>query len=209
MKRFFLLLLALTLTMGASAQLSVLEVMQKSAKAVDLKKGLKGTATVKMVGFGDDVYFEYADKMMRTKDGEDITYINDSTIYEYEKKKNTVTISTEKDACAMLLMPIAMVQAFAVDSLPDNPLDTKKLKMEKTKEGYEITFDADGNKMIFIIDANNYKVKSMKIKKSIITILSYSYKNLAPFSDAASLKYDSSKFPGAKIVDERGKAKKK
>jgi len=208
MKRIYSLLLALTIVLSANAQLTAIQIFKKSNQAMSIADGVKGKVTVKMLGIGETVNFETNMQDTRIIDGEDVCYINNEIAYDIDKKKKEITISKDEDVSMALFIPFAITTGASKDDLAD---EYKKMgfKVEKTKEGYEIVTKKDGAKMVLLFDSNTFHIKSMKMKKGIITVMSVTYANLAPFKNHASLKFDKSKYSEYKFIDERNKNEKK
>lgn len=203
MKKLVIFFATFIFTVNACAQLSILQVFQKSKEALQATKGFQANVTVKMIGIGETAFCEFNGENMRISQGEDVTYCNNKVEYDYEKKNNTLTIEKSEESIQMMLMPFIVIEGYNSTNAKDKKIENSKI--EKKNNDYIISFTIDGNKMIFTINAKNYLLKEFKLKKSIVTLMSYSYSNLTAYKGKSNLKFDQTKYPTAKIIDNRNK----
>lgn len=209
-KKLSLILITMTvMVMTANAQ-TLQQVCKKSVAADNILNGFKCKMTVKMVGIGESFDYYYYNKQVRMVHGEESEFIVGDTSYEVDTKEKTITMSTadEMDK-VMLLMPFVTVEAMATDEGAKKMEKEADAKMKKKSDYYLITLNMKGQKAEIEIDAKTYHVKSMKMKKSFITVFSMSYSNIAPFHNEKYVKYDQKNYVGYKIKDERDKKKSK
>jgi len=203
-KKLFSQFLALAFCLAANAQYSAYELFQQSAKSIDLSKGVKTSITIKMVGIGETIDAQTDGKDFKLTHGNDpeVIYINDSTVYEVDHKEKAIEISDDLSIKEMFNMPLVMINKIET---ADKEKFNQTAKVSKEKEGYVVTIASDGPKMIMVFDATTFQVKSMRMKKGFITLMSVTYSKFQPFTDLASLKFDPTKYPSYKVKDTRKK----
>lgn len=196
MKKVLVLLCSMLLCVSAQAQLSIEQVIQKSSEAIDISEGWKGKVSAKMLGMGGSLDFATDGKHTLMMNGDERSYIVDSTEYCYNKKKNTITIEKAEEETYMMLFPFLLVNKRA-----QGKLSLKDFTMEANKKEYELIMKKEGVKMVIEIDATSFLPKCFKLKKGIITVMSFTYSDLKRMDDPSILIYDQSMFPGVKIVN--------
>lgn len=186
----------------AYAQLSIEQVIHKSSEAIDITDGWKGRVSAKMLGMGGTFDFASDGKHTLMIDGNERSYVADSTEYSVDTKKNTITIERAEEETYLMLLPFLLTNKKA-----QGKMSWDDFTMESNKKVYVLTLKKEGGRMTIEIDAKTFQPMCLKIKKGIITLMSFTYSDLKRMDDKSILVYDQSSFPGARIIDKRGSAK--
>jgi len=209
MKKFVTILLLLAIGFTASAQdLTMKQVLAKATKVLPIKDGITGNVAIKSIGIGETTKFATDGVSVYTSLDDEQDWIIDGIEYTVNTKEKTLTIEDCEEALAIMLMPYGIANGLNEDN-PKIKAELTDAKMKKSGSEYKISFKMKGMPMELYIDSKTFQIKGMKMKKGIITILSVFYSNLKKLTNPAILKFDRSKYSTYKVIDERGKGKKK
>lgn len=198
----------LTIVVSASAQLTMKQVLEKAQNSISLTDGIKGKITVKAMGIGETTDFATDGVHMYIADVDEPEWMTEEIAYSVDNKKKTLTIEDGSDDYALMLMPFG-IPAVLLDAEKCKKGEVKDLVMKTEKSQYVIKFEMKGVGMELDIDKKTFHPKNMKMKKAFVTIMSVSYSNLTKLTDKSVLAFDKSKYSTYKVIDERGKDKKK
>lgn len=204
---FFLILLVLGARISAQ-ELTPKEVLEKAVRTMPFEEGVSGKVTVKMVGIGETAEFATDLKMTYTASGEELGWMNDEVVYTVDTKEKTLTLETDDGESVLLLLPY-MVARSAVETSATDSADKMEVKMKKTKSDYEFTLKKEGQSLDLSVDSKTFHIKTLKMKKGILTIMSMTYSDLRKLTDPSILRFDESKYSGYQKIDKRGKSEKK
>lgn len=206
MKKIFTLLVMLTFVMSVSAQLTVKQVLEKSDKAVSLKAGIKGKLTMKSAGKGGTYDFATDGLTLYNAHEEGSSWVSKNIVYKIDEKGKTLTIKDgRKDF--LYLNPVGIAPMLLdAERIKEEEVTDLKMKTEKTQ--YVITYKTCGLPMELDIDKKTFMPVRLKMGKGLFTMTS-SCSNLTRLTDKSLLNFDKSKYSKYKVIDERGKEKKK
>lgn len=197
----------LTVIASASAQLTVKQVLEKASKSISLKDGIKGKLTMKTMGIGETVDFAADETRMYSVHDNELSWDTEKVSYTVDTKKKTLTIEDGSKDFAMLLLPFEMSKGL-LDGLSSGKTKESEFKMKTEKTVYSITSKKEGASMEIDIDKQTFYPVRLKMGKGLIS-MTISMSNLTKLTDKSILNFDKSKYASYKVIDERGKDKKK
>ena len=208
MKKIVTKLEMLTLSLSANAQLSVRQVLEKAENSISVKEGIKGKLTMKSMGIGGTTDFASDGAHLYIADGNELEWMTEEVAYSVDTKKKTLTIEDGGKEYALMLLPFG-IPSMLHDAEKSKEAEITDLKMKTEKSQYLITFKMSGVAIELEVDRQTFYPKGMRMKKAFLTVLSVSYTNLTKLTDKSILSFDQTKYSTYKVIDERGKDKKR
>lgn len=199
MKKFILFFLCTVLSaLPLSAQMTARQVLEKTMDVLNKEKGYSADLQIKAMGLKFQIALAVRGQQSVFKTDEGDMYVNGTTTYAYDKKKNTVTIATRKKEEKMQ-MDMSSTFSTGYDLTIEKAKDAYVLRFKKQKGNK--TKDAPSSAEM-TVNTQNFYPKTIHVKSGIIST-TITYSNIKTNIPAQLVAYNAQKYPGATIVDKR------